>query len=74
MSYTVVHATGGRDNAEWHRCQPVRTLEEANIIRDDTTRGGRPAYVYETKILDWLGLPEGPSPHWDYTRLRWKKG
>jgi len=74
MTYTVVYATGGYDNAEWHRCQPVVTLEEATKAADDIVRGGRPAYVHSTKTIDTLGMPVGAAPRWDYTLLRWKKG
>lgn len=74
MSYTVVYATGGYANAQWHACQPVDSLDAANTMRDEIVQGGRPAYVHTTGILRWLGMPDGPAPRWDYVRLCWAKG
>jgi hypothetical protein len=72
-SWTVVYATGGRDNAEWHRCQPVAAVEAAWQMRDEIVAAGRPAYSGATHWWDSIGLPEGPAPQWDYVRLQWRK-
>lgn len=71
-TYTVVYATGGRENAEWHRAAACGSLAEAENLRDDIVRGGRPAHLMEAIALDLFGLPKGPAPLWDYTNLRWK--
>lgn len=72
--YTVVFASGGRENAEWRRLRTQGTRASAEADRDEIVKAGRPAYVRKVAELEAHGLPEGPAPGWDYSRLRWKNG
>ena len=60
MSYTVVYYMGGTEMGEWHRCQPVATLDAANDMADSVERMGYVAYCRPTREWNVLGLPEGP--------------
>lgn len=71
--FSVVFATGGSTNAKWQRAADIfKTEEAANRRRDVIVRMGYPAYTHATEVLETIGLPEGPAPKWDYTKLCWK--
>jgi hypothetical protein len=70
-SFTAVYQMGGA-NGDWRRCLPVDSREAAQTQVDEIVRGGRPAYVHDTFALNVIGMPEGPSPYWDYEALAWK--
>lgn len=68
-THSVVFQTGG-PNGAWKRALDRYTAEQAEQKRAELERMGYPAYAQETRLLDALGLPEGPSPGWDYARCR----
>ena len=57
-TFTVVYRVGGTENFKWCKALPVWTREEAIRIKAEVERGGRPAMVFDTKLLDAVGLPE----------------
>lgn len=72
-TYTVIYATGGRENSEWHRLsQTFATAAQAAQAKAEIVRGGRPAYVKTAAEVAAHGLPEGPCPDWDYKNLCWR--
>jgi hypothetical protein len=65
-SYTVVYRMGGPAACQWRRALPVATYGEAETMRDNVERGGRKALIFETAILNVVGMPEG----WDAADIR----
>lgn len=61
-SFTVYYRTGGTQNAKWHKCNPVPTVEQARKEAGQIERMGYKALYAPTDRLETIGLPEG----WDY--------
>lgn len=57
-TFVAVYRTGGTRNFKWVPTLPVATREEANSLRDDIKRGGRPCYVYSLHQYKTIGGPE----------------
>jgi hypothetical protein len=73
-SYTVAYWMGGSANGMWKRCVPVSNKAEAIAQATSIVRAGRAAYVYNTAMLNIIGLPDDAPPTWDFANLCWLPG
>jgi hypothetical protein len=57
-TFVAVYRVGGTQNFKWVPTLPVATRREADQLREEIERGGRPCYVYSLHQYQTIGGPE----------------
>ena len=57
-TFTVIYRVGGTENFEWRKSTPYRSAIEANSEADKVGKMGYKSLVFDTDLINSLGLPE----------------
>ena len=60
-TWTVAFRTGGKENCEWKKTVSFLLKSDALEAKESIERGGRKALLFDTDLLNSIGLPVG----WD---------
>ncbi len=62
-TYTIIYRTGGANNFQWHRIDPLPTYREARAKEGEINQMGYTTLTHVTSELNSIGMPEGYDSH-----------